>query len=448
MILRLIIALCRREWLSSYDRGALAGLGLFLLGAVSWLTLVIFLVVAIVSYLGVAWILQHDRLRSKCYLGVLLPLQLMPLLYYKYAGFIANSVLDLKVSWLEGLIIPVGISFYTFQKVAFVIDTLAFNYPLPRFIDYMNFGAFFPQIVAGPIERRADLQPQMERFRFQWNAEALNEGALWIAVGLFFKCCLADNLARYFNGASTTNPFAIWMDNLLFGLRIYYDFAGYSLVAIGIARCLGIKLTLNFQSPYCSTSITEFWRRWHITLSQWFRDYVYIPLGGRRARWWAFNVLIVFAVSGLWHGAGWNFLWWGILHGLFLLTHRVLGSKLPVPAIIGWALTMAGSFFAWMFFYELNTSMLLAKVKTLFTPAAYSLEALRAVSGQGSSAHFFVMLCLLAVASLIFLLEYLSLTHRNQPYFYLRQKWTASALVVLTVALAPGENNAFIYFAF
>ena len=139
----------------------------------------------------------------------------------------------------------------------------------------------------------------MEGFRFRWSAENLNEGAGWIALGLFFKMCLADNLAVYFNGSVSNAWRLIWLNNLLFGLRIYYDFAGYSLIAVGLGRCLGVKLTLNFLSPYCSTSMVEFWRRWHVTLSQWFRDYVYIKLGGGRVRWLAFNVALVFIVSGI-----------------------------------------------------------------------------------------------------------------------------------------------------
>src|SRR5206468_5042002 len=142
---------------------------------------------------------------------------------------------------------------------------------------------------------------------------------------------LADNLAAYFDASSTSNGYLIWLANVLFGLRIYYDFAGYSLVAFGLARCLGIRLTLNFASPYCSTSSGEFWRRWHITLSQWFRDYMYIPLGGGRTKHWAGTVAIVFLVSGIWHGAGWNFLIWGALHACFLILNRV-GAKLSLPA--------------------------------------------------------------------------------------------------------------------
>ena len=270
------------RWLTGkeqqFDKLALFFLGLALLLAVSWVTFVIYLVVVAVTYSGLWWIRTYHAHHAKKYLAIVIPLQLAPLIYYKYADFIANRVLGLEFDALRDLVIPVGISFYTFQKVAFVVDTLVLKHPLPRLLDYLNFAGFFPQIVAGPIERKSDLLPQIENFRFRWLPKEIDEGAGWIVVGLFFKCCLADNLANYFNRALADNAYQIWLANILFGLRIYYDFAGYSLVAIGLGRCLGVKLTLNFMSPYCSTDIGEFWRRWHITLSQWFRDYLYVPL--------------------------------------------------------------------------------------------------------------------------------------------------------------------------
>ncbi len=192
-----------RSWLGSrrdeFDKAALLSLGLFLLLCVSWLTFIIFLVVAILSYAGLKWILRHDSRRWHFYLFILIPLQLAPLVYYKYANFAVNDVLGLNIPALRHLLIPVGISFYSFQKVAFVVDTLAFKQPLPRFLDYLNFAGFFPQIVAGPIERRRDLLPQMEAFRFRWSVEQVNQGAERIALGLFFKMCLADNLAVFFD---------------------------------------------------------------------------------------------------------------------------------------------------------------------------------------------------------------------------------------------------------
>ncbi len=431
-----------------FDKLALFGLGLFLLLCVSRVTFVIFLTVAVGSFFGLKWVLRHPEPRRKRYLYLLIPLQLLPLAFYKYSNFVVNQVLGFDVPGLHNLLIPVGISFYSFQKVAFVVDTLVFQQPLPRFVDYLNFAGFFPQIVAGPIERRKDLLPQMEQFRFRWSAANLNEGAGWIALGMFFKMCLADNLSVFFDGSSAANAYLIWLNNVLFGLRIYYDFAGYSLIAVGLACCLGVKLTLNFLSPYCATNMGEFWRRWHITLSQWFRDYLYIPLGGGRVRWWAFNIALVFVVSGIWHGAGWNFVLWGAIHGLALIVNRLLGGAFNLPAFPAWVLTMLTSFGAWLGFYETHTHSLALKMKALFTPQAYGAAAWREAAGHCHTANGFVMACFLALAGIILLLEWLSIARRDTPFYFLQRPKVLVILVALTVLLAPEKNNGFIYFAF
>jgi D-alanyl-lipoteichoic acid acyltransferase DltB (MBOAT superfamily) len=352
------------------------------------------------------------------------------------------------MGFLRGLVIPVGISFYTFQKVGFAIDTLHFRKPLPRFLEYLNFVAFFPQIVAGPIERRQNLLPQMEAFRFRWLPKSIDEGIGWIVLGLFFKCCLADNLALHFDASSQTNAYRIWLANVVFGLRIYYDFAGYSLVAVGLGRCLGINLTLNFTSPLCATSATEFWHRWHITLSQWFRDYLYIPLGGNRARCWSLLVALVFVVSGIWHGAGWNFVLWGALHGGFLIVNRKLGPLVRLPAFLAWLLTTLATYLAWLCFYELRTAVLFTKLGTLFHPTAYGMSALREAVAYLQSADSLVLVCTLVLAAFVLILEWRSLAAKNEPYALLRRPKILAALVILTVILAPDKHNAFIYFAF
>lgn len=239
------------------------------------------------------------------------------------------------ISSFSNILIPIGLSFYSFQAISFVIDTVVHKQPLPEFLNFMNFASFFPQIVAGPIERRENLLPQMESFRFQWNTTAIDQGMPWIVIGFFFKICLSDNLALYFDPSSTSNPFSIWLNNIIFGLRIYYDFAGYSFVALGVAKCLGISLTLNFASPYLSTNPQEFWRRWHISLSTWFRDYVYLPMGGSRTKIWFLSIILVFVLSGIWHGAGWNFILWGFLWAIFLVIFH-LCRRAQLPHLLGW----------------------------------------------------------------------------------------------------------------
>jgi D-alanyl-lipoteichoic acid acyltransferase DltB (MBOAT superfamily) len=433
--------------IARYDRTSILIVGLFLLGCVSVTTLGIFLFVCIITYAGLALFLRGSGFHRYAFLVVLVPLQLLPLLYYKYSHFLVNGVLRADVPGLSELIIPVGLSFYTFQVVGFVVDTVIHKHPLPRFLDFMNFAGFFPQIVAGPIERRENLLPQMEQFRFRWDPKAVDEGAAWIVIGLFFKVCLADNLAVHFDPRSTDNPFLIWLNNIIFGFRIYYDFAGYSFIALGVARCLGIGLTLNFASPYVSGDAQEFWRRWHITLSTWFRDYVYLPLGGSRTKTWALSILIVFTVSGIWHGAGWNFILWGMLWGLMLLLFHVC-KRLRIPRPLGWALTMVGAFFAWLCFYETRTDVLFAKMETLLDPTTYTLGSLREVIPTLEPGNAFVLVAFLLMACVVLVIEWLSLRKTGEPYAFFKKPAVLCAMIALTVLLAPGEKNDFIYFAF
>ena len=446
---RALVRLLAPERLAGVDRTSLALLGIFLLLCVNVLSCAIFVTAGLITYLGLRWILRHDVRSAGKYLFVLIPLQLAPLFYYKYSDFALNRVLGLEFDALRDLIIPVGLSFYIFQMVGFVLDTLAFKAPLPRFLDFVNFAGFFPQIVAGPIERRQDLLPQVETFRFRFDRAAVNDGSTWVALGLFFKLCLADNLAKWMPSfmGSTENAWMIWMANLLFGLRIYYDFAGYSLVALGLGRCLGIRLTLNFLSPYVAVNIQEFWRRWHVTLSNWFRDYLYIPLGGSRTPRWAWNVMIVFVVSGIWHGAGWNFIFWGALHGVFLVGLRLMGKR-SLPPVASWVLTMLGVYLAWLCFYETRFDVLWQKLGATFSVGAYSLGNLRAAAGVLTGGDPIVVAALLGLAAVTFALEWRSVRRHDEPFRLLRNRWVLVVLVILTVLLAPARNNAFIYFAF
>jgi alginate O-acetyltransferase complex protein AlgI len=433
--------------ISQYDRTSILIVGLFLLGCVSPTTLGIFLFVCVITYVGLALFLRGSGLHRYAFLIVLVPLQLLPLLYYKYSHFLVNGILRADVPGLSELIIPVGLSFYTFQVVGFVVDTVIHKHPLPRFLDFMNFAGFFPQIVAGPIERRENLLPQMEHFRFRWDPKAVDEGAAWIVIGLFFKVCLADNLATHFDPRSTDNPFLIWLNNLIFGFRIYYDFAGYSFIALGVARCFGIRLTLNFASPYVSVNAQEFWRRWHITLSTWFRDYVYLPLGGSRTKIWSVTVVVVFVVSGIWHGAGWNFIMWGFLWGLLLLVFHT-GKKIAIPAPVAWMLTILSALFAWLCFYETRTNILLTKIATLLNPLNYTLSKLREAAAMLEPGNSFVLGSFLLMAFATLGLEWLSLRCFKEPYAILKKPVVLCALAALTVWLAPSEKNDFIYFAF
>jgi D-alanyl-lipoteichoic acid acyltransferase DltB (MBOAT superfamily) len=258
------------------------------------------------------------------------------LILFKYANFITLNINDLfhilnikfDVPFLN-LLLPVGISFYTFQAIGYTIDVYKGNIPAEKnFITYALFISFFPQLVAGPIERAKNLLPQ---FRQQHRFDATNfvQGMRLILWGYFMKVVVSDRLGIYvdivYDNASVQNSISLIVATIFFAFQIYCDFGGYSNIAIGCAKIMGFNLMINFRRPYLSTSVTEFWRRWHISLSTWFRDYLYFPLGGNRCskRRNYFNILVTFFVSGLWHGANWTFIIWGVLNGIFQIIEKI-----------------------------------------------------------------------------------------------------------------------------
>jgi alginate O-acetyltransferase complex protein AlgI len=289
------------------------------------------------------------------------------LFFFKYYNFFAASLgagvkalgFHLVVPYSEFLL-PMGISFYTFQTMSYTIDVyrgrLTPETHLGHFALYVS---FFPQLVAGPIERAGSLLPQLKRCPVV-DYDQITDGLRLMAWGFFKKMVIADRLATvvehvYDNPEGQSGP-AILLATVCFGYQIYCDFSGYSDIAIGAARILGVRLSSNFNRPYAARSITEFWQRWHITLSTWFRDYVYVPLGGNRTgRFrWAVNILVVFMVSGLWHGANWTFVVWGLIHGTLLLAERSLARVAPastrIPGLIKLLLTFTAVHIGWIFF--------------------------------------------------------------------------------------------------
>lgn len=424
-------------------------LSLTLLYAASLETLIIFLVVTVLAYVGCRYTSKASQSKKNLLLGILITLLLLPLLYYKYAHFVSSEVLGLPWNTFRDLIIPIGISFYTFQTIAFCIDTLKRNQTVPNFIDYINFCCFFPQIVAGPIERKDSLLPQMQQMKWQWNSDAVAAGLPYIILGIFFKMVLADNLAMGMQqGYLGDNAFQVWANNISFGFRIYFDFAGYGMTAYGIAKALGINITLNFLSPYTCCNVSEFWRKWHISLTLWFRDYIYFPMGGSRIRFWWFNILLMFLVSGVWHGAGWNFIIWGALAGITMIIHRCFRQiNKPLPPIIGWALTMAVMMFIWMFFYETDMEIVGKNVCTVFRASSYNISEFITFlqSNPVTGAHLIVFV---SASFLIVLLEYISMRKFAHPYRLFLSPMACSIMIILICTLHSQQQSQFIYFAF
>lgn len=310
--------------------------------------------------------------RRRALLAVSVAANLGILGFFKYYGFFAESAADLLASLGLGadvptlrVILPVGISFYTFQTMSYSIDVFRGRIPACRDpLAFAVYVSYFPQLVAGPIERARHLLPQFTNPRTSPNSTAAGYAVLMIVRGLFKKVAIADTLAplvdRVFTGSADAGAISLVVGILAFGIQIYGDFSGYTDVARGSSRLLGIELMENFSQPYLSRSITEFWRRWHISLSQWLRDYLYVPLGGNRRgpRRTYINLMLTMLLGGLWHGAAWTFVVWGALHGAFLAMHKwwnpAAGAetgrpwrRLDLPATL---VTFGLVHLAWVFF--------------------------------------------------------------------------------------------------
>jgi len=302
-----------------------------------------------------------------------------------FADFLSHLGLRVEISTLN-VILPVGISFYTFHGLSYVIDIYKEKIkPERNFIDYSLFVSFFPLLVAGPIERATHLLPQIKKKREFSDAKAV-DGLRQILWGLFKKVVIADNCAVYanavFNHSANYSGTTLVLGALMFTFQIYCDFSGYSDIAIGTAKLFGIDLLRNFAYPYFSRDIAEFWRRWHISLSSWFKDYLYIPLGGSRGGLWMRirNTFIIFVVSGFWHGANWTFIIWGALNALFIMpsiifkTNRnnletvAAGRLLPsFNELFHMALTFSLTVFAWIFFRSASIGQAVQIIRDIFS---------------------------------------------------------------------------------
>ena len=263
------------------------------------------------------------------------------LLIFKYLNFLtANldqlcSSLGMETHLMTHIILPIGLSFHTFQSMSYVIEVYRSHQKAERHFGYYSlYVMFFPQLVTGPIERPANLLRQLhEEKKFRY--ENISKGMRLILFGFFIKMVVADHLGEYvdevYGHLDEYNSWTVLCCMVFYSFQIYCDFFGYSTIALGSAKLMGFDITDNFKSPYLSKNIAEFWHRWHISLSTWFRDYVYIPLGGSRVKFgrWMFNILVVFVLSGIWHGAAWTFLLWGFAHGLLHIVEKVLRDRMP-----------------------------------------------------------------------------------------------------------------------
>jgi alginate O-acetyltransferase complex protein AlgI len=281
---------------------------------------------------------RNTRLRSRIAVAASVVANVAMLSYFKYANFFVQDILGAgEIYGWETVALPIGISFFTFQGMSYVIDvSRGEEEPLRNPLDVALYIACFPQLIAGPIVRYGTIAKEIHDRTISW--DNFSTGATRFALGLSKKILIADSVApladaAFAAGPALTTPDA-WLGIIAYTIQIYFDFSGYSDMAIGIGRILGFHFPENFRRPYSSTTVTDFWRRWHISLSSWFRDYLYIPLGGSRAASAKtyFNLFLVFIVTGIWHGADWTFLFWGIYHGSGLVVERITGLRSYVPS--------------------------------------------------------------------------------------------------------------------
>lgn len=330
----------------------------------------------VIVYIGSRLIghFEDRRIKKLVFLAVIIT-NILTIVVFKYLGFFGETInffgaqIGLAAIIIPKIVLPLGISFHTFQAMGYLIDVYRGDEePEKNFVTYAVFLMYFPQLVAGPIERAHNLISQFKYEHFI-TYENLSLGGRMMLWGMFKKVVVADNLSLFvdniYGDVTAKGAAALWVGIIFFAIQIYCDFSGYSDIAIGAARIMGFSLMRNFDTPYFAMSVTDFWRRWHISLSTWFRDYIYIPLGGNRVskKRWCFNELVTMSISGIWHGASWTFVVWGMLNGVYLVIGRLTSglrkkikevthyNKIPfLPAFIGTAITFYIVCMTWIFF--------------------------------------------------------------------------------------------------
>ena len=415
---------------------------------------------------------KEDQLKRKVLLWTSILVNLGFLGFFKYYNFFLDNFItafsffgqDIQANSLN-IILPVGISFYTFQTLSYTIDVYKRKLePTKDFIAFSAFVSFFPQLVAGPIERATHLLPQFYTKR-TFNYSKAVDGMRQILWGLFKKIVIADNCAEFanliFNNSADMNGSTLILGALFFTFQIYGDFSGYSDIAIGTSRLFGFDLMQNFNYPYFSRDIAEFWRRWHISLSTWFRDYLYIPLGGSRGGTWVKvrNTFIIFVVSGFWHGANWTFIVWGALNAIYFLPLLLSnnnrnnletvaqGKLLPSSKEVSFILLTFGlTVFAWIFFRAENIGHAISYISGILSPSLFSIPKL---TGIYSGALITIIL-----VGVFVLIEWLgregqygiqNLSNIPQPIF----RYLSYFMIAFTIMYFGNfSENQFIYFQF
>lgn len=421
--------------------------------------LILFLII-VIDYSAAIAIEKSIGRRRLIFLVVSLLANILLLCFFKYFNFLNQNLVSL-FSFMGkdfhplnlNIILPIGLSFHTFQSMSYTIEVYRGNQKAERHLGYFaNYVLFFPQMVAGPIERydRLGDELKVERKPLYQN---FSDGFKLVLFGLFIKMTIADNIAPYVNQIYLEplkfNSMEVIMAVFLFSFQIYADFFGYSAIAIGCARLLGINIMDNFKTPYLAKSVSEFWSRWHISLSTWFRDYLYIPLGGNRVKLlrWTLNVLVVFTISGLWHGASWTFVVWGVLHGVMLLLERYFSMLFKFKIKEGWNVLNI--------FLVLKTFIITSFIWIFFRAESFdkAKQIIKAIvrNNQLAFSNLTMLIPQIAVLGIILFDFFLynsrfdvKLNRYQTPYRWLLY----SALLFCLMALSGTQKFTFIYFQF
>jgi D-alanyl-lipoteichoic acid acyltransferase DltB (MBOAT superfamily) len=323
--------------------------------------------------------------------GVAVNLSLLA--YFKYYNFFVSNLNHLASTRLSilNIILPLGISFFTFTQIAFLVDTYKSTAKEYSFLNYVLFVTFFPHLIAGPIIHHKEMMPQFDSLRNKLlNRRNIFAGLFLFSAGLFKKLVLADTFALWagygFNQVRDLTMIEAWLVTLSYAFQLYFDFSGYTDMALGSSLFFNIKLPCNFNSPYKSVNIQDFWRRWHMTLSRFFMNYLYIPLGGNRSGLsrTCFNLLATFIIGGIWHGAGWLFILWGALHGIANVVYRYWSRlNIRMHALVAWFITFNFVSFTWIFFRSKNLAVASNIISSMFNPSKAGIGAFLRGPGEG-----------------------------------------------------------------
>ena len=444
-----------------YQRLFLIAVSLFFYGYYNVNYLALIVVSIVINYLLASQIQTSNHNRAKLFLTIGVIFNIAMIGYFKYYDFfIENINLVFKTNFtLKHILLPLGISFFTFQQLSFLVSVYNKEEPVEQLRDYSLFVTFFPQLVAGPIVLYTEMIPQFkdEQRRF-FNPNNFAAGLYLFSIGLFKKIVISDALAVWVdNGFGITNFsfLAAWVTSLSYTLQIYFDFSGYSDMAVGLAKMFNIDIPFNFNSPYRSVDITEFWRRWHITLGRALSTYVYKPLGGNRKglTQTCINLFLTFLVSGLWHGAAWTFVLWGVLHGLCSVVERILGEKRKIiPRPVRVFLTFMTVNILWVLFRADSFSDALAVYSGMINFSDLGLTQLTTIVYDGVIAFPSIVNCMLVFGTIPILLLIVFFGTNSIDLFKTfnmsRKTLFISALLFCISVLCLGRGSVFIYFNF